>query len=128
MKKIKNLERKIRKCPTDSAKIEELVDNIPAGFTFDESANNGWTNKNGKQIPAMYKEWMRVFEVIESDSFMDYIDSKAKDDINRLNDIFQESAISLDLLVPQIHFIDSEEYCKSTKMKTIFRKIRYFCS
>lgn len=37
--------------------------------------------------------------------------------VNRLNDIFQESAISLDLLVPQIHFIDSEEYCKSTKMK-----------
>ena len=26
------------------------MDNIPAGFTFDESANNGWTNKNGKQI------------------------------------------------------------------------------
>lgn len=37
--------------------------------------------------------------------------------VNRLNDIFQETAISLDLLVPQIHFIDSEEYCKSTKMK-----------
>ena len=50
-----------------SAKIEELVDNIPEGFTFDESANNGWTNKNGKQIinTSMADKEIQVGESIE---------------------------------------------------------------
>lgn len=44
--------------------------------------------------------------------------------VNRLNDIFNATKISLKLLTPQIHFIDSEVYSKSAKMENKIKSLR----
>lgn len=44
--------------------------------------------------------------------------------VNRLNDIFGSNTISLKLLTPQIHFIDSEVYSKSAKMENKIKLLR----
>lgn len=44
--------------------------------------------------------------------------------VNRLNDIFEKTPIPLERLTPQIHFIDSEDYNKSTKMKNKINLLR----
>lgn len=44
--------------------------------------------------------------------------------VNRLNDIFGETPIPLGRLTPQIHFIDSDDYSKSTKMENKIKLLR----
>ncbi len=44
--------------------------------------------------------------------------------VNRLNDIFGTTPVNLELLTPQIHFIDSEDYSKSTKMENKIKLLR----
>ena len=44
--------------------------------------------------------------------------------VNRLNDIFDATPVNLELLTPQIHFIDSEVYSKSAKMENKIKLLR----